>query len=736
MFPTEAQSISKESATVQLFRLVGGEEQSYDLGLRSGGRGICLGAGSAQLRKDLGLKVGDMLRVAVLPSGRKVVVADGAAAGRYRYCCRVHLTISDIGSKGHFYVPFFLVLVEGLLRPHIAGQPEKRFKVQLDLRTVAAAAAKEDSDLRGAELYSSKITNRAPTWRVSKLGSWLKSQGAVPGDFVRLWVVRPAVAVEGSTGTQQQQGHQQQQQQEGKEGEEEQPPVIHFRHEMAAENGPDGTATTAAGAGGGAAAGDSAAGQPPPQQQQLLQGQQGQQGRHQGQGQRRRQLARQRQQQQKQDQHQQPPPVTYWMRLLESLRAQMRIRRAQPPSPAGTAAAAGAAAVAAGGGANTAAGANIAAATQADQDQQPAVLGVKQEPLPVREGPPAVHQWAAGGTGAAAAAAMTAAAAVGAAAVPATAAPLQPQTQGQQQQQPGASVPAAAVVALGAARAARAPAVARGGWRPVALDVACGVAAGGGQREVIDPAADSADEGEQQQQQQQQPTNQAGPSGAGMLPPPPPQPQQMPSSLLGPRTPLEPLPPPQQLQPHQQHPQPQPQQQEVQQQPQPQQQQAPRHLLPGASAGEVPAAAATIRHLHGCVPQGQHTPPSPPIELQVAGVKFLSGLGVHQHMENVKLGLVNLGRWGAPLPSEPLEPVGVEVRQDNRGRGLGLFTTQPICANTVICVMGGLMMAQEPDGVEFVERGCCSLPPTMGQQLRERVAGSRAPPDAEEQLLL
>ncbi|GLC67061.1 hypothetical protein PLESTF_000510800 [Pleodorina starrii] len=101
---------------------------------------------------------------------------------------------------------------------------------------------------------------------------------------------------------------------------------------------------------------------------------------------------------------------------------------------------------------------------------------------------------------------------------------------------------------------------------------------------------------------------------------------------------------------------------------------------------------------------------------------------------SVKLGLVNLGRWGAPLPSEPLEPVGVEVRQDNRGRGLGLFTMQPIRANTVICVMGGLMMAQEPDGVEFVERGCCSLPPTMGQQLQERVAGSSAPPGAEEQL--
>ncbi|GLC40167.1 hypothetical protein PLESTM_001007600 [Pleodorina starrii] len=48
--------------------------------------------------------------------------------------------------------------------------------------------------------------------------------------------------------------------------------------------------------------------------------------------------------------------------------------------------------------------------------------------------------------------------------------------------------------------------------------------------------------------------------------------------------------------------------------------------------------------------------------------------------------------------------------------------------------MGGLMMAQKPDGAVFVDRGYCSLPPTMKQQLQERVAGSSAPPDAEEQL--
>ncbi|GLC53803.1 hypothetical protein PLESTB_000788900 [Pleodorina starrii] len=255
----------------------------------------------------------------------------------------------------------------------------------------------------------------------------------------------------------------------------------------------------------------------------------------------------------------------------------------------------------------------------------------------------------------------------------------------------------------------------------------------------------------------------------------------------------------QQQQPQQQEvqQQQQPQQQQQQQQHQPQPQQQPHHQhqpqQPGASAGEVTAAAAaTIRHLHGCAPQSQHTPPSPPIELQVAGVKFLSGLGVRQRMQkwvavasqterlhdmtpaddqlsipllpeegataqppqpwaaafrahhlnpfsirfdlSVKLGLADDGRWGAPLPSEPLEPVGVEVRQDNRGRGLGLFTTQPIRANNVICVMGGLMMAQKPDGVAFIKRGFRSLPCTMKQQLRERVAGSSARPDAEEQL--
>ncbi|GLC33551.1 hypothetical protein PLESTM_000083700 [Pleodorina starrii] len=80
-----------------------------------------------------------------------------------------------------------------------------------------------------------------------------------------------------------------------------------------------------------------------------------------------------------------------------------------------------------------------------------------------------------------------------------------------------------------------------------------------------------------------------------------------------------------------------------------------------------------------------------------------------------------------------LAKLGVEVRQDSRGRGRGLFTTQPIYANTVVCVMSGLMMAQEPDGEEFIGSGYLSLPPTMKQQLQERVAGSRAPPDTGEQ---
>ncbi|GLC36712.1 hypothetical protein PLESTM_000494000 [Pleodorina starrii] len=208
MFPTVVHTMREEgaeSATVQLFRKVGGEEQSYDLKLRRGAQGdLCLGAGGMQLRNDLGLKDGDTLRVAVLPSGRNVIIAaNGAAAAGY--CSRVCLTASDISSAaGPFQAPLFQM--QGLLGPHIASQPEKRFK----------------------------------------LAPWLERQGAVPGDFVRLWVV-------------------QQQPQQREEGQE-QPLVIYFRHERAAENnGPDGTATTAAGAGGGAAAaGDSAAGQPPP----------------------------------------------------------------------------------------------------------------------------------------------------------------------------------------------------------------------------------------------------------------------------------------------------------------------------------------------------------------------------------------------------------------------------------------------------------------------------------------
>ncbi|GLC73001.1 hypothetical protein PLESTF_001318500 [Pleodorina starrii] len=57
----------------------------------------------------------------------------------------------------------------------------------------------------------------------------------------------------------------------------------------------------------------------------------------------------------------------------------------------------------------------------------------------------------------------------------------------------------------------------------------------------------------------------------------------------------------QQQQEVEQQQQPQQQQQQPQQQ-QPQQQQAPRHLLPGASAGEVPAAAATsLEHQEGVV---------------------------------------------------------------------------------------------------------------------------------------
>ncbi|GLC57773.1 hypothetical protein PLESTB_001265200 [Pleodorina starrii] len=248
------------------------------------------------------------------------------------------------------------------------------------------------------------------------------------------------------------------------------------------------------------------------------------------------------------------------------------------------------------------------------------------------------------------------------------------------------------------------------------------------------------------------------------------------------------------------------------QQHQGQQQQGP-HLLPNAPV-EVPAAA-TIRHLHGCVPRGQQFQPSQqqqPIELQVAGVKFPHGLGIRKRMEewlakqeqplrnlmpacdqlsiplivedggaglaasansavgsggagpsssgvgsaalpahhqppwvsafrdhhlnpllirlnlSAKLGLTEQTRWGVPLPSEPVEPVGVEVRQDSRGRGWGLFATQAMKANTVICVMGGLAMAQQPDGVAFIKRGFGSLSKAVQQQLQERVSGGSVPP--------
>ncbi|GLC38334.1 hypothetical protein PLESTM_000714300 [Pleodorina starrii] len=264
MYPTEVQSLDNGGASstpVQLFRQVGGQEQMYNLTLRLRPKkgGFCLvSGGMQQLKDDLGLKNGGDLRVTALPSGRKVVVADGAAAGRY--CCRVRLNKSDFLPRAHLKFPFFQV--EGMLGPATARKPGQHFEVLLDPREATIMGS---CDLPDAKLTSSEIVSRAdngdqvPTWGINNLGNWLSQQlGAKKGDFVRFWVV------EGSTGTQQQQGHQQQHQQEG---EQEQPLVIYFRLEEAAAT----IATAAAGAGGGAAAGGPAAGQPPQQLQQQLQ---------------------------------------------------------------------------------------------------------------------------------------------------------------------------------------------------------------------------------------------------------------------------------------------------------------------------------------------------------------------------------------------------------------------------------------------------------------------------------
>ncbi|GLC46557.1 hypothetical protein PLESTB_001621300 [Pleodorina starrii] len=223
MYPTEVQHLDASGARstpVQLFGLVGGQEQGYDVILRSKGGGFCLHGGSMQqLKNDLAVEDGKQLHVAVLPSGHKV---------------------------------------EGLLGPTM----KPPFKAQLlDPRAVPEAATEGSCDLRNAELVR---RHQATTWHATNLGKWLVQQRAEKGDFVRLW------AVEGSTAAaQQQQGNQQQ------------PLVIKVYVRLEAAEAT--TATAAAGAGGGAAAGDPAAGQPPQQlqQQQPQQGQQGQRRRQQ-----------------------------------------------------------------------------------------------------------------------------------------------------------------------------------------------------------------------------------------------------------------------------------------------------------------------------------------------------------------------------------------------------------------------------------------------------------------------
>ncbi|GIL64712.1 hypothetical protein Vafri_18599 [Volvox africanus] len=87
----------------------------------------------------------------------------------------------------------------------------------------------------------------------------------------------------------------------------------------------------------------------------------------------------------------------------------------------------------------------------------------------------------------------------------------------------------------------------------------------------------------------------------------------------------------------------------------------------------------------------------------------------------------------APLPEERLQPVQVEVRRDpvRLGEG-GLFATQSIPRNRVICIMEGFVKAQLPDGNDvFMERGHHLLPETSRQQLQQRVAACGGEADVE-----
>ncbi|GLI59393.1 hypothetical protein VaNZ11_001259 [Volvox africanus] len=87
----------------------------------------------------------------------------------------------------------------------------------------------------------------------------------------------------------------------------------------------------------------------------------------------------------------------------------------------------------------------------------------------------------------------------------------------------------------------------------------------------------------------------------------------------------------------------------------------------------------------------------------------------------------------APLPEERLQPVQIEVRRDpvRPGEG-GLFATQSIPRNRVICIMEGFVKAQLPDENDiFMERGHRLLPETLRQQLQQRVTACGGEADVE-----
>ncbi|GLC49464.1 hypothetical protein PLESTB_000221900 [Pleodorina starrii] len=204
------------------------------------------------------------------------------------------------------------------------------------------------------------------------------------------------------------------------------------------------------------------------------------------------------------------------------------------------------------------------------------------------------------------------------------------------------------------------------------------------------------------------------------------------------------------------------------------------------SSADVLPPASCLRHLHGCVPQEVGLPPLQPGEVRLCGVTFAASLDMGRRMSQwqqqasveashqqplaaglpyptqlwmegaegrgaegpsttpyhglspdvvcwhlaQRLGLTSYNTCGAPLPEGPLEPEGFEPRPELSRGGKGMFATRPIQRNDVICVMGGYVMPQQPDGVAFLERGQHFLQPHVKQQLRQRLIGSSSSGEA------